>query len=118
MGKEAGLHADDSRIRELDADAEPRRNDHCGDVLGIVLAGVHAWGDCPLEQVVCPPLLPIMSETSIQAQFLIPMVISLSFGVLFATGVTLVLVPALYLVGEQFQDRFLRRRSLVVESGA
>ena len=45
-------------------------------------------------------LLPIMSETSVQAQFLIPMVTSLAFGVLFATGVTLVLVPALYIVGE------------------
>ncbi len=31
-------------------------------------------------------LLPIMSETSVQAQFLIPMVTSLAFGVLFATG--------------------------------
>ena len=46
-------------------------------------------------------LLPIMSETSVQAQFLIPMVTSLAFGVLFATGVTLVLVPCLYLFGEQ-----------------
>ncbi|MEL0006198.1 MAG: efflux RND transporter permease subunit [Luminiphilus sp.] len=45
-------------------------------------------------------LLPIMSETSVQAQFLIPMVTSLAFGVLFATGVTLVLVPALYLIAE------------------
>ena len=63
-------------------------------------------------------LLPIMSETSVQAQFLIPMVISLSFGVLFATGVTLILVPALYLVGEEFRDRFLRRRGLLAESSA
>ena len=45
-------------------------------------------------------LVPIMLETSVQAQFLIPMVVSLSFGVLFATGVTLVLVPALYLLGD------------------
>ena len=51
-------------------------------------------------------LLPIMSETSVQAQFLIPMVISLAFGVLFATGVTLLLVPALYLAGEKVQARF------------
>lgn len=58
-------------------------------------------------------LLPIMAETSVQAQFLIPMVISLAFGVLFATGVTLVLVPALYLFGEQFQDRFLRRQPVL-----
>jgi multidrug efflux pump subunit AcrB len=55
-------------------------------------------------------LLPIMSETSMQAQFLIPMVTSLSFGVLFATGVTLLLVPCLYLFGEQVSARLLRRR--------
>jgi len=57
-------------------------------------------------------LLPIMSETSVQAQFLIPMVTSLSFGVLFATGVTLILVPALYLIAEDlsaFKSRFLDR---------
>lgn len=50
-------------------------------------------------------LLPIMSETSVQAQFLIPMVISLAFGVLFATGVTLLLVPCLYLFGDQVAAR-------------
>ena len=50
-------------------------------------------------------LMPIMSETSVQAQFLIPMVISLAFGVLFATGVTLLLVPCLYLLGEQVSSR-------------
>ena len=55
-------------------------------------------------------LLPIMSETSVQAQFLIPMVTSLSFGVLFATGVTLVLVPALYLIAEDARE--LRSRWL------
>ena len=49
-----------------------------------------------------------MSETSVQAQFLIPMVTSLAFGVLFATGVTLVLVPALYLVGDDVTG-FLQR---------
>jgi multidrug efflux pump subunit AcrB len=58
-------------------------------------------------------LLPIMSETSLQAQFLIPMVTSLAFGVLFATGVTLLLVPSLYLLGEQIAAHWLhRRRSL------
>ena len=54
-------------------------------------------------------LLPIMAETSVQAQFLIPMVTSLAFGVLFATGVTLVLVPSLYLLGEQVIALVLRR---------
>ncbi|MEM6543724.1 MAG: efflux RND transporter permease subunit [Pseudomonadota bacterium] len=46
-------------------------------------------------------LLPIMSETSSQAQFLVPMVVSLAFGVLFATAVTLVLVPVLYELGNE-----------------
>ncbi|MBT4520306.1 MAG: efflux RND transporter permease subunit [Halieaceae bacterium] len=55
-------------------------------------------------------LLPIMSETSMQAQFLIPMVTSLAFGVLFATGVTLLLVPSLYLLGEQLAAHLLHRR--------
>ena len=49
-------------------------------------------------------LVPIMSETSIQAQFLIPMVTSLAFGVLFATGVTLLLVPCLYVAGERLRE--------------
>jgi multidrug efflux pump subunit AcrB len=43
-------------------------------------------------------LVPLMFETSLQAQFVIPMAISLSFSVLFATVVTLFLVPALYLI--------------------
>jgi multidrug efflux pump subunit AcrB len=43
-------------------------------------------------------LLPIMLETSMQAQFVIPMAISLGFGILFATVITLFLVPALYLL--------------------
>ena len=43
-------------------------------------------------------LMPIMLEKSTQAQFVIPMAISLSFGILFATLLTLVLVPVLYLL--------------------
>ncbi|MCB2185280.1 MAG: efflux RND transporter permease subunit [Deltaproteobacteria bacterium] len=43
-------------------------------------------------------LIPIITERSLQAQFLIPMAVSLGFGVLFATGITLILVPAGYLI--------------------
>lgn len=50
-------------------------------------------------------LTPILFEQSTQAQFLIPMVISLSFGVLFATTVTLLLVPSLYLLGSKVGNR-------------
>ncbi|MFA0812426.1 efflux RND transporter permease subunit [Microbulbifer epialgicus] len=53
-------------------------------------------------------LVPIMFERSIQAQFLIPMVISLAFGVLFATAVTLILVPNLYKVIEVIRSKVKR----------
>jgi multidrug efflux pump subunit AcrB len=43
-------------------------------------------------------LLPMIFETSRQARFLIPMAISLGFGILFATVITLVLVPSLYMI--------------------
>jgi multidrug efflux pump subunit AcrB len=37
-------------------------------------------------------------ETSVQARFLIPMAISLGFGILFATGIALIVIPCFYLV--------------------
>jgi multidrug efflux pump subunit AcrB len=43
-------------------------------------------------------VLPIMFETSLQAKFVIPMAVALGFAVLYATLVTLVLVPCLYLI--------------------
>ena len=43
-------------------------------------------------------VLPIMFETSLQAKFVIPMAVALGFAVLFATIVTLILVPCLYLI--------------------
>ena len=43
-------------------------------------------------------LTPIMFETSMQAKFLIPLAITLTFGLLFATVLTLVIVPSLNLI--------------------
>lgn len=48
-------------------------------------------------------LLPIQLETAIQAQFVKPMAISVAFGVLFATGVTLLLVPVMYYLGKDIR---------------
>mgnify|MGYP002624270188 CR=1 FL=1 len=45
-------------------------------------------------------LTPLLLERSVQAQFLIPMAISLGFGVIFATFITLVLVPVGYFILE------------------
>ena len=43
-------------------------------------------------------LMPLIFEDSLQAQYIIPMAISLGFGILFATAIILVLVPCLYLI--------------------
>ncbi|MCB9666247.1 MAG: efflux RND transporter permease subunit [Alphaproteobacteria bacterium] len=45
-------------------------------------------------------LMPMIFEPSVQARFLIPMAISLGFGVLFGTVIALVIVPGLYLIVE------------------
>ncbi len=50
-------------------------------------------------------LFPMILETSVQAQFLIPMAISLGFGILFATGITLLLIPTLYMLLEDMRGR-------------
>jgi len=57
-------------------------------------------------------LTPMLLEKSLQAQFLIPMAISLGFGVLFGTVITLVLVPCLYMILEDIHNRAgdLRRK--------
>ena len=48
-------------------------------------------------------LAPIMLETSLQAKIVIPMAVSLAFGILFATFVTLILVPSLYVILEDLK---------------
>ena len=53
-------------------------------------------------------LAPLMVERSMQAAFLVPMAVSLAFGVLFATFITLILVPVSYLILDDVQ-RTLRR---------
>jgi Cu/Ag efflux pump CusA/ribosome modulation factor len=51
-------------------------------------------------------LTPLILETSIQAKFLIPMAVSLAFGVLFATFISLLLVPASYLLLDQWLNSY------------
>jgi multidrug efflux pump subunit AcrB len=84
------------------------REEGRGDVIqAIRLAGVARFRPILLTSLTTfAGLVPLMFETDMQAQFLIPAAISLAFGVLFATGITLVLVPCLYLVVEDVQHRF------------
>ena len=51
-------------------------------------------------------LFPLLIEKSVQAQFLVPMAISLAYGVLFATLITLILVPTSYLIIEDIKKFF------------
>ena len=43
-------------------------------------------------------LAPMLLERSAQAQFMVPMALSLAFGIVFATVITLLLVPSLYMI--------------------
>ncbi len=51
-------------------------------------------------------LSPLMLEKSMQARFLIPMAVSLAFGVIFSTFITLVLVPSGYVILEDIKRGF------------
>ncbi len=77
-----------------------------------VLYAVHSAGIQRFRPILlttlttCGGLAPIITETSRQAKFLIPMAISLGFGILFATLITLVMVPCLYLILEDLKRIF------------
>jgi multidrug efflux pump subunit AcrB len=54
-------------------------------------------------------LTPLLFETSLQAQFLIPMAVSISFGLMFATILVLLVIPAMLAVHEQTVDKLQQR---------
>jgi predicted RND superfamily exporter protein len=53
-------------------------------------------------------LMPLLFEESTQAQFLIPMAVSLGFGILFATVITLFLIPINYMILEDTRKYFIQ----------
>ena len=62
-------------------------------------------------------LVPIIFfETSAQAQIVIPMAVSLSFGVLFATIVTLIFIPSLYVIIEDLRGVFSRKKKKAINN--
>lgn len=56
-------------------------------------------------------LTPLLFETSLQAQFLIPMAVSISFGLMFATLLVLLVIPAMLSVHESVVDKLGRKLS-------
>ncbi|WP_300462062.1 efflux RND transporter permease subunit [Desulfobacula sp.] len=83
-----------------------------------VLYAVHAAGIQRFRPILlttlttCGGLGPIILETSRQARFMIPMAISLGFGILFATFITLVMVPCLYMILEDMKRLFIPAKQL------
>jgi len=88
------------------------RNTHAGKApLDAVLnAGIQRFRPILLTTVTTfGGLMPMIMETSFQARMMIPMAISLGFGVVFATLITLVLVPSLYLIVDDLSGLLGRR---------
>ncbi len=76
-------------------------------VEAICLAGIRRFRPILLTTLTTfGGLAPMIFETSRQARFMIPMAISLGFGILFATAIMLVLIPCLYLVVEDVLGLF------------
>ena len=63
-------------------------------------------------------LAPMIFETSRQARFLIPMALSLGFGILFGTAVTLVIVPSMYLTINDVRHHLTRAGRAILPSSA
>jgi len=86
--------------------ANDRRAHHATAHDAVVAAGIQRFRPIMLTTLTTfGGLAPMIFETSRQARFLIPMAISLGYGLLFATLITLILVPSLYMVIEDFKDR-------------
>ena len=62
-------------------------------------------------------LVPIVLEPSLQARIIIPMAVSLAFGILFATVITLFLIPNLYLILDDFKKWFVEAWSHLMHGG-
>ncbi|MFL0806637.1 MAG: efflux RND transporter permease subunit [Oceanobacter sp.] len=56
-------------------------------------------------------LAPLLSETSTQAQFIIPAAASLGYGILFATVITLIIIPAMLMIQYDLATLFQRRQT-------
>ncbi len=61
-------------------------------------------------------LTPMLLEKSLQARFLIPMAVSLGFGVMFATGITLILIPSGYMILDDIHDLMEKGKGFFTQS--
>ncbi|MFT7634130.1 MAG: multidrug efflux pump subunit AcrB [Mariniblastus sp.] len=86
--------------------ANRRRHEHSA-LEAISMAGLRRFRPIMLTTLTTfGGLTPLIFEKSLQAQYIIPMAISLGFGILFATAIILVLVPCLYMILEDVKGWF------------
>ncbi|MBX3271806.1 MAG: efflux RND transporter permease subunit [Sandaracinaceae bacterium] len=112
----AGVVVNDSLVL-VSAVNDFRRNEGRGVVEAVTAGGTRRFRPILLTSLTTfLGLSPMILETSVGARFLIPMALSLGFGVLFATFITLLLVPALYLIIEDV-GRVVRRIVRFVREG-
>lgn len=87
--------------------ANRRRAKNAGAFEAIEQAGVRRFRPILLTTLTTfGGLMPLIFEKSLQAQYIIPMAISLGFGILFSTAIILILVPCLYLILEDLRRIF------------
>ena len=99
----SGVVINDSLVLMDFANRQRKSGEGCHDA--IHHAGIHRFRPILLTTLTTfGGLAPIIFETSRQARFLIPMALSLGFGILFATVITLILVPCFYLVVEDLRQ--------------
>ena len=98
----AGVAVNDTLVM---VDYINRRRGHGATLLQAALeAGARRFRPIMLTSVTTfAGLLPLMMDRSLQAQFLIPMAVSLAFGIVFATVITLYLVPCALLAAQDLQ---------------
>lgn len=100
----SGVVINDSLIM---IDYANRRRETCSAFEAISQAGVRRFRPILLTTLTTfGGLMPLIFEDSLQAQYIIPMAISLGCGILFATSIILVLVPCLYLILEDIRGIF------------
>lgn len=105
----AGVVVNDSLVL-IDA-ANRIRSEGAGVVEAVTRAGALRFRAIILTSLTTfAGLMPMILERSLQAQFLIPMAVSLGFGVLFATGITLILIPCGYAILEDFHRVLAREQ--------
>lgn len=106
----SGVVVNDSLVMVDYVNKARKRGEHLKDA--VIHAGTKRFRAIMLTSITTfIGLVPIIFfETSAQAQIVIPMAVSLSFGVLFATIVTLIFIPSLYVIIEDLRGLFSRKK--------